>query len=114
MSNPPRPTLDDLKRTIDLVALVRSYGIELKGHGKNFVGRCPFHEDKTPSFVVTPSKNLWHCMGVCQTGGSAIDFVMKKEGVRIRDAILKLKKIQNTTSIERKKKQIQAPTPEKE
>ncbi|WP_061286891.1 CHC2 zinc finger domain-containing protein [Leptospira interrogans] len=109
MSNPPRPTLDELKRMVDLVALVKSYGIELKGHGKNFVGRCPFHEDKTPSFVVTPGKNLWHCMGACQTGGSAIDFVMKKEGVRIRDAILRLKKIQNTTSSEIKKKQIQAP-----
>lgn len=109
MSNRPRLTLDDLKRTIDLVALVKSYGIDLKGHGKNFVGRCPFHEDKTPSFVVTPGKNLWHCMGACQTGGSAIDFVMKKEGVRIRDAILRLKKIQNTTSIEIKKKQIQTP-----
>lgn len=103
MSNPPRPTLDELKRMVDLVALVKSYGIELKGHGKNFVGRCPFHEDKTPSFVVTPGKNLWHCMGACQTGGSAIDFVMKKEGVRIRDAILRLKKIQNTTSSEIKK-----------
>ncbi|WP_426493649.1 CHC2 zinc finger domain-containing protein [Leptospira interrogans serovar Grippotyphosa] len=109
MSNPARPTLDELKRMVDLVALVKSYGIELKGHGKNFVGRCPFHEDKTPSFVVTPGKNLWHCMGACQTGGSAIDFVMKKEGVRIRDAILRLKKIQNTTSSEIKKKQIQAP-----
>ncbi|OQM33275.1 hypothetical protein DV38_02015 [Leptospira interrogans] len=52
--------MDELKRMVDLVALVKSYGIELKGHGKN----------------------LWHCMGTCQTGGSAIDFVMKKEGVR--------------------------------
>ncbi|MCL8312818.1 CHC2 zinc finger domain-containing protein [Leptospira interrogans] len=109
MSNPPRPTLDELKRMVDLVALVKSYGIELKGHGKNFVGRCPFHEDKTPSFVVTPGKNLWHCMGACQTGGSAIDFVMKKEGVRIRDAILRLREIQNITSSEKKKKQTQAP-----
>uniref|UniRef100_UPI000ADCC080 CHC2 zinc finger domain-containing protein n=1 Tax=Leptospira noguchii TaxID=28182 RepID=UPI000ADCC080 len=87
MSNPPRPTLEELKRTVDLASLVRSYGVELKNHGKNLVGRCPFHEDKTPSFVVTPTKNLWHCMGACQTGGSAIDFVMKKEGVRIREAI---------------------------
>ncbi|EKN87851.1 CHC2 zinc finger domain-containing protein [Leptospira interrogans] len=120
MSNPPRPTLDDLKRTIDLVALIQSYGVELKGHGKNFVGRCPFHEDKTPSFVVTPGKNLWHCMGACQTGGSAIDFVMKKEGIRIREAIFRLRERQNTKPIERKKKQIQAqteeppPAPEKE
>ncbi|WP_039938841.1 CHC2 zinc finger domain-containing protein [Leptospira noguchii] len=109
MSNLPRPTLDELKRTVDLASLVRSYGIELKGHGKNLVGRCPFHADKTPSFVVTPGKNLWHCMGVCQTGGSAIDFVMKKEGVRIREAILILREKQHTTTIERKKQQIQGP-----
>ncbi len=62
----------------------------LQNHGKNFVGRCPFHDDKTPSLVVTPGKNLWHCMGACQTGGSAIDFVMKKEGVSLREAILRL------------------------
>ncbi|UML80561.1 CHC2 zinc finger domain-containing protein [Leptospira kirschneri] len=121
MSNRPRLTLDDLKRTIDLVALVKSYGVDLKGHGKNFVGRCPFHDDRTPSLVVTPGKNLWHCMGACQTGGSAIDFVMKKEGVRIREAILRLRGLQNTTTIERKKNQNQTQaqteeprTPEKE
>jgi DNA primase len=45
---------------------------------------CPFHEDRTPSFVVTPNKNLWHCMGACQTGGSVIDFVMRKERVSLR------------------------------
>ncbi|EMY22835.1 putative DNA primase [Leptospira interrogans serovar Australis str. 200703203] len=84
------PSLDDLKRNTDLVSLVRSYGVILQNHGKNFVGRCPFHADKTPSFVVTPGKNLWHCMGACQTGGSAIDFVMKKEGVNVREAILRL------------------------
>ncbi|WP_235594827.1 CHC2 zinc finger domain-containing protein [Leptospira interrogans] len=84
------PSLDDLKRNTDLVALIRGYGIALQGHGKNFVGRCPFHDDKTPSLVVTPGKNLWHCMGACQVGGSAIDFVMKKEGVSLREAILRL------------------------
>ncbi|WP_255297681.1 CHC2 zinc finger domain-containing protein, partial [Leptospira kirschneri] len=84
------PSLDDLKRNTDLVALIRSYGVALQGHGKNFVGRCPFHEDKTPSLVVTPGKNLWHCMGACQMGGSAIDFVMKKEGVNFREAVSRL------------------------
>ncbi|WP_244939875.1 CHC2 zinc finger domain-containing protein [Leptospira adleri] len=88
---PNRPTLEELKRNTDLVALVKRYGVDLKPHGKNFVGRCPFHEDRTPSLVVTPSKNLWHCMGACQTGGSVIDFVMKKEGVTLRQAISKLR-----------------------
>ncbi|EKO53938.1 CHC2 zinc finger domain-containing protein [Leptospira kirschneri] len=91
MQNPPRPNLDELKRSVDLVALLRWYGVELKSHGRNFVGRCPFHDDRTPSFVVTPSKNLWHCMGACQSGGSAIDFVMKKERLNLREAILRLR-----------------------
>ncbi|WP_036085457.1 CHC2 zinc finger domain-containing protein [Leptospira noguchii] len=92
MPNPSRrPTLEEIKRNTDLVALIRSSGVILKNHGKNFVGRCPFHADKTPSFVVTPSKGLWHCMGACQTGGSVIDFVMKKEGVSVREAIERLR-----------------------
>ncbi|WP_082280787.1 CHC2 zinc finger domain-containing protein [Leptospira kirschneri] len=88
---PNRPTLEELKRNTDLVAVIRGYGVDLKPHGKNWVGRCPFHADKTPSFVVTPSKGLWHCMGACQVGGSVIDFVMKKEGVSLRQAISKLR-----------------------
>jgi DNA primase len=83
--------LDDIKRRIDLVALVRSKGIELKPHGGgHFAGRCPFHEEKTPSFIVTPGKNLFHCMG-CGAGGSVIDFVMKHEGLSFRHAVELLK-----------------------
>ncbi|MDI7219517.1 CHC2 zinc finger domain-containing protein, partial [Leptospira santarosai] len=74
----PKEEITRLKTETDLLALVRSYGIELRKHGLNWVGRCPFHEDKTPSFIVTPTKHLWHCMGACKAGGSAIDFVMKK------------------------------------
>jgi DNA primase len=83
--------LGDIKRRIDLVALVRSKGIELKPHGGgHFAGRCPFHDDKTPSFIVTPGKNLFHCMG-CGAGGSVIDFVMKHEGLSFRHAVELLK-----------------------
>jgi DNA primase catalytic core len=53
----------------------------------DLIGRCPFHEDKTPSLVVTPAKNLWHCLGACQEGGSVIDWVMKAEGVSFRHAV---------------------------
>ncbi|WP_036085065.1 CHC2 zinc finger domain-containing protein [Leptospira noguchii] len=91
MPHPPPPTLEEIKRNTDLVALVKGYGVAIQPHGKNWVGKCPFHADKTPSFVVTPSKGLWHCMGACQTGGSVIDFVMKKEGVSVREAILRLR-----------------------
>ncbi|WP_036074629.1 CHC2 zinc finger domain-containing protein [Leptospira noguchii] len=83
----PKEEITRLKTETDLLALVRSYGIELKNHGTNWVGQCPFHDDRHPSFIVTPVKNLWHCMGACKTGGSAIDFVMKREGLGFNEAV---------------------------
>ncbi len=66
----PENEIERIKRELDLVALVRSKGIELKRHGsKDLAGRCPFHEEETASFIVTPAKNLWHCMG-CGKGGA--------------------------------------------
>jgi len=56
-------------------------------HGADLVGLCPFHDDKTPSLVITPAKNLWHCLGACSAGGTAIDWVMKAEGVSFRHAV---------------------------
>ncbi|WP_154643464.1 CHC2 zinc finger domain-containing protein, partial [Leptospira interrogans] len=51
----PKEEIARLKMETDLLALIRSYGIELKKHGLNWLGRCPFHEDRTPSFIVTPA-----------------------------------------------------------
>jgi len=51
------------------------------------MGLCPFHDDHDPSLVITPSKGLWHCLGACQTGGSVIDWVMKRDGVSFRHAV---------------------------
>lgn len=78
-----------LKAEVSLVRLVEAKGIALAKHGANgdLVGRCPFHEDRTPSFVVSPVKNLWRCHGACQTGGSVIDFVMRVEAVSFRHAV---------------------------
>ena len=67
--------------------LVEAQGIELKQHGADWIGPCPFHDDRTPSFVVSPKKNLWHCLGACQTGGTVIDWVMKTRGVSFRHAV---------------------------
>ena len=87
----PDEELERLKSHIDLAALVRSKGIELKPHGsKDLVGLSPFSEEKTPSFIVSPGKNLWHCMSSGQ-GGSVIDFVMKHDGVSFRHAVLLLR-----------------------
>jgi DNA primase catalytic core len=87
MARIPEQELERLKREIDLVALVKSKGVKLEPHGKDLIGLCPFHDDKEPSLIVTPDKNLWHCLGACNTGGSTIDWIMKAEGVSFRHAV---------------------------
>jgi DNA primase len=92
MARIPDEEIPRLKREVALERLCAGYGIELKPQGKDLIGRCPFHDDKTPSFIVTPSKNLWHCLGACGCGGSNIDFLMKKEGTDFRGAVALLQK----------------------
>ena len=90
MARIPDADLERLKKNTDLAALVRSRGIELKKHGaRDLVGRCPFHEEKTASLVVTPGKNLFHCLG-CGAAGGPIDFLMKLDGVDFREAVDRL------------------------
>jgi DNA primase catalytic core len=83
----PEAELDRLKREVAVERLARARGVELKPHGANLLGLCPFHDDHEPSFVVTPAKNLWHCLGACQAGGSVVDFVMRAECVSFRYAV---------------------------
>ena len=79
--------INRIKSDVSLIRLVEASGVELKLHGKDFIGRCPFHNDKTPSLVVSPETNLWHCLGACQIGGSVIDWVIKTQGVSFRHAV---------------------------
>lgn len=82
----PQSEVERIKAEVDLAALIRSKGLELKRHGsRDLAARCPFHEDATASLIVTPAKNLWHCLG-CGKGGSAIDFVMVHDGLSFRHA----------------------------
>jgi DNA primase len=83
----PDEQLEQLKQQVSLVSLVEARGVELRRVGKDLVGCCPFHDDREPSLVVTPAKNLWHCLGTCATGGSVIDWVMRAEGVSFRHAV---------------------------
>lgn len=87
MARIPDDEIERLKREVSVQRLVEAQGIALARHGKDLVGRCPFHDDKTPSLVISPAKNLWHCLGACQTGGSAIDWIMKAQGVSFRHAV---------------------------
>ena len=82
----PDEEIDRIKRGTDLAALVRSRGVELHKHGsRDLVGKCPFHPDREPSFVVSPAKGLFHCLG-CGAAGNAIQFVEKFDGVSFRHA----------------------------
>jgi DNA primase catalytic core len=85
----PEAELERIKQSVDLVALVESRGIKLKKTGKSYKALCPFHEEKTPSFTVTPSKGLWHCFG-CGKGGDAIRFVELMDGVTFPEAVQRL------------------------
>jgi DNA primase len=79
--------IERLKAEVAVERLAEARGVVFEKRGTDLHGRCPFHEDRTPSLVVTPSKNLWHCLGACQQGGTAIDWVMKAEGVSFRHAV---------------------------
>jgi DNA primase len=91
MARIPERELERLKDEVSIKYLVEARGVALTKQGADWIGRCPFHDDKTPSLVVSPSKNLWHCLGACQTGGSVIDWVMKSEGVSFRHAVERLR-----------------------
>ena len=86
MARIPDSEIERIKREVDLVALIQSKGITFHKHGsKDLAAKCPFHQEKTGSLIVTPSKNIWNCMG-CDKGGSVFDFVMAYEGVSFRHA----------------------------
>ena len=87
MARIPEQEVARLKQEISLQRVVESDGIALKRHGADLLGLCPFHDDKTPSLVITPKTNLWHCLGACQMGGSVIDWVMNAEAVSFRHAV---------------------------
>jgi len=78
--------IERIKRDISLLRLVESQGYEVTKQGKDYAVHCPFHDDKTPSCIISPKTNLFHCFG-CGAGGSVIDWVMKTQGVSFRHAV---------------------------
>ena len=87
MARIPEHEVERLKREVSVQRLAEARGIKLHRHGADLLGLCPFHDDRSPSLVITPAKNLWHCLGACNMGGTAIDWVMKAQGISFRHAV---------------------------
>ncbi len=86
-----KEVIDRIRETLDIVDVVGSV-VTLKKMGKYFKAPCPFHQEKTPSFVVSPERQRWHCFGSCHEGGDIFSFVMKYHHTTFPEAILELGK----------------------
>jgi len=83
--------IDEVKDRLDIVEVIQSY-VPLKKAGRSYKGLCPFHSEKTPSFVVFPETGTWHCFGACDTGGDVLTFIMKQENLDFGEALRMLAK----------------------
>ena len=82
---------DEVKQRVDVVEVISRY-TQLKRAGSIYKGLCPFHSERTPSFVVFPNTGTWRCFGACGTGGDVISFVMRQENLEFREALQLLAK----------------------
>lgn len=78
--------VDEIKERVDVVEFISSY-VPLQKAGRNFKGLCPFHADTSPSFIVFPDGQRWHCFGACATGGDVFTFLMKRENLDFSEAL---------------------------
>ncbi len=84
----PETTIEEIRRRTDIVSLIGEY-VTLKKAGRNFLGLCPFHREKTPSFTVSPDKQMFYCFG-CSEGGNAVSFLMKLNSLTFPEAVRQL------------------------
>jgi len=80
--------IEQVRSAVDILEVI-GRRVELRQTGKNYVGLCPFHSEKTPSFTVNPEKQFYHCFG-CGRGGNVFNFVMAAENLSFPEAVVKL------------------------
>ena len=81
----PEQIIDEIRQRCDMASLVGQY-LALEKRGKNMLGLCPFHSEKTPSFTVTPEKQLFYCFG-CGASGNVFNFIMRMENLSFPEAV---------------------------
>lgn len=91
----PAEAIAELRSRHELVAFLTAAGVKLRRHGSDYLGLCPFHQDRQPSLSVSPSKQYWCCLGACSTpvkklGGDVIEFARRLWGVSFREAVQRL------------------------
>ena len=81
----PEDKIEEVRRRTDIVSLIGEY-VTLKKAGRNYLGLCPFHREKTPSFTVSPDKQMFYCFG-CSEGGNGVSFLMKLNHLTFPEAV---------------------------
>src|SRR3989454_3792799 len=90
MASYPQSVLDEIRAAVDIVDVVNRF-VNLKKAGQNWKGLCPFHAEKTPSFMVNEKKGIFHCFG-CGVGGDAFGFLMRQDKLSFPEAVRALAK----------------------
>ena len=80
--------IEEVRQANDIVDVISEY-VQLKRKGRNYFGLCPFHNEKSPSFSVSPDKQIFHCFG-CNVGGNVFTFLMQIEGISFIEAVQEL------------------------
>ena len=81
----PQATIDTVRDTSDILDVISQF-VDLKQRGANYFGLCPFHSEKTASFSVAPSKQIYHCFG-CNSGGNVFSFIMDYQKISFPEAV---------------------------
>lgn len=87
MARIPEKVIEQIKTEVSVVRLAELAGVELRPHGDEQSGHCPFHPDDSSSLLISPKDNAWRCTGECEAGGSAIEWTMRAEGVSFSHAV---------------------------